>query len=147
MGGWTRSTSQSESKKITLNWCEFKNIKEAIDAGFGGKKKGSGDKKKESFVYAITNSERKALYVGKASKGFQTRYHGGTHTAIDAVIEASGNRNRPKILLAQVDPEYLEGVESELIYTWRRDLKNVRGKKKDPKTGLCIQHKGKCPTN
>ena len=108
-------------------------MREAIREGFGGEK---------SFVYAIINSERRALYVGKASKGFQNRYRGGTHNAIDAALDSSGGR----ILLAKVDKERLRTVERELI--WELQPKwNVQDKNERPKVQMEIEHKGDFPTN
>jgi predicted GIY-YIG superfamily endonuclease len=98
-----------------LKWRKFENMREAIREGFGDG---------ESFVYAITNSERKALYIGMASNGFQTRYRGGTHNAIDAALDSSGGY----ILLAEVDKRRLRTVERELIRKWQPKW-NVQDKK------------------
>lgn len=116
-------------KKCLLTWYEFSSIGEAIEGHYG---------KRKSFIYAIVNSQHKALYVGKTSKGFQTRYRGGTHNAIDAAMDSS----RKRILLAEVK-QYdfeLKDVEKQLIYDLQ-PKKNVQGKKKDPETGLILRHK------
>jgi hypothetical protein len=108
-------------------------MREAIREGFGDG---------ESFVYAITNSERKALYIGKASNGFQTRYRGGTHNAVDAALDSSGGC----ILLAEVDRGRLRTVERELIWEWQPKW-NVQDRKKPPKVQIRIEHEGDFPAN
>jgi len=108
-------------------------MKEAMDRGFGSGK---------SFVYAITDSQRQARYVGMASNGFQNRYRGGTHNAIDAAMDSSDNL----ILLAEVEKAILRDVEKELIFSWRQSLRWNK-QKVAPKVRLRIEHQGIFPTN
>ena len=78
----------------------------------------------KSIVYAITNERYKALYVGIATKGFESRYKGGTHNAVNAAIDESNNSI---IVAKERNPRT---VEKELIYflqpKWNERDKNPR---------------------
>ena len=86
-----------------LNWHKVDNIHEAMCKGYTDK----------PIVYAITNAKFQALYIGMTTKGFTSRYHGGTHNAINAAMDASTN----VILLAEPEGKApLRDIERKLIY-------------------------------
>ena len=118
---------------VKLDWSRFDSFGQAIAAGYG---------KGRFFVYAIADRKSgRVRYVGKASKGICSRYKGGTHTALDAVLKASRN----SVFVGEFKGAPLDKVEKQLIWDWRKTLLNVQGKKKDPTTGLKFKHKGKRP--
>ena len=85
----------------------------------------------------------KALRVGKASKGLTVRYRGGTGYALDAAMHGSRNR----VYVAAVNADECDGIEKELIWSYRKQLiYNNLGKAKPPPTRLQIVHDGDAPT-
>ena len=99
-----------------LKWMEFKTMRQAIEHGFG---------KDKSFLYVIVDRKREALYIGKTTKGFQSRYRGGTHNALDAALKGTDKR----VLIAEVDRLNLTESEQELIEELN-PCKNVMGKQR-----------------
>jgi hypothetical protein len=78
-------------------------------------------------VYIQADADSRPIRVGKASKGIEARYRGGTAYALDAAMHDSGN-------LVYVAPtDECIAVESELIWQLRDRLTyNNQGKKTAP---------------
>ena len=93
-------------------------------------------------IYVQTDTQGRPLRVGKASKGLEARYRGGTGYAMDAAMHNSGN----PIFVAEVIDGSCEAVERELIWRERQILQyNNQGKVKPPSKRVEIQHKGDHP--
>jgi hypothetical protein len=122
-----------QPRSQTLIWRKFGTFGEAIKKGYGENK---------TFDYVIVNVKKHSvLYVGKASKGFQVLYRGGTHTALDAALDSSPNQ----VYLAKVPKGMLRRVEKQLIWDWRDEAYNIQGKRRDPRTGIKFLHRGDSP--
>lgn len=124
-------SDQRPQPKVTLTWTEFASISEAMEKGYG---------KGRSFVYVVATDQRTPLYVGMASKGFQARYRGGTHNAIDAALDSSGK----VVLVTEVAKRLLRRVERQLIFDFKPRW-NVQDKRKAPRLRLRIEHAGQAP--
>ena len=95
-----------------------------------------------SCVYVQTDSHANPLRVGKASKGLETRYRGGTGYALDAAMHESGNL----VFVAPVAADICDAVERELIWHHRDVLiYNNVGKKTAPAKRLSLIHQGSSP--
>ena len=93
-------------------------------------------------VYIQADSSGKPIRVGKASKGLNARYRGGTGYALDAAMHNSGNL----LFVATVIPETSGLVESELIWRGRNCLPcNNLGKKSTPLKRVELKHEGDSP--
>jgi hypothetical protein len=91
-------------------------------------------------VYVQADREGRAVRVGKASKGLQRRYYGGTGWALDAAMHGSGNR----VYAAATD--CAEAVESTLIWDHRASLPyNNIGRRVPPAARVQIEHAGQPP--
>ena len=62
-------------------------------------------------VYIQADARCRPIRVGKASKGLETRYRGGTGYALDAAMHGSGNL----VFVSAVSADLCSSVESELI--------------------------------
>ena len=100
------------------------------------------DFKNKSCVYVQTDNKGVPVRVGKASKGLQVRYRGGTGYAIEAAMHQSGNL----FFVAAVPESQCEKVEANLIYN-NKDLLtyNNIGKNNPPSRKLTIVHSGDRP--
>ncbi len=106
--------SGMSGETITLRWQRFALFTDAR-AAFS----------KVPCVYVQTNAEAEPLRIGKASKGLEPRYRGGTGHALDAAMHGSGGL----VFVATVPKELCEAIESELIWRCRRALVyNIQGK-------------------
>lgn len=95
-----------------------------------------------SCVYVQADSSGRPIRIGKASKGLNIRYRGGTGYALDAAMHNSGNL----IFVAGVAPELSGLVESELIWRGRAILPyNNVGKKYPPLKRMKLVHVGDSP--
>ena len=87
------------------------------------------------LVYVITNQRSlEALYVGKTGTGFASRYHGGTHNAVNAAIDSS-KKSKNIILLGtpKNQGEDLNEIEKELIMEWKPKWNQQHTEHKRPK--------------
>ena len=95
-----------------------------------------------SCVYVQTDPQANPLRVGKASKGMEARYRGGTGYALDAAMHESGNL----VFVAPVPADICDAVERELIWHHRDVLiYNNIGKKTAPAKRLSLIHQGSSP--
>jgi len=96
----------------------------------------------KACIYVQTDSSGKPKRVGKASKGLNVRYRGGTGYAIDAAMHNSGNL----VFVAAVPIKLCSKVESELIWQGRKVLEyNIHGKRTPPRQRIELQHDGESP--
>ena len=116
---------------IVLNWDKFTSFIKARERY-----------KKISCIYIQTDSKGNPIRVGKASKGLEVRYRGGTGYALEAAMHESGNQ----IFISKVNERICEDVENNLIFQHRKQLKyNNIGKKNRLANLIKIIHKGKKP--
>ena len=116
---------------LTLEWHKFQKLTEA-------RLKFS----KMPCVYVQTDQNGHPIRVGKASKGLESRYRGGTGYAIDAAMHDSKNL----VFIAAVQKELCEEVENELIWQGRRCLTyNNQGKLSLPFRRIALLHTGVPP--
>ena len=80
------------------------------------------------------------MRIGKASKGLETRYRGGTGYALDAAMDDSENL----VFVAPVPAHLVTRVENELIYLFKPPYNNV-GKTNPPGEPILIEHVGEFP--
>lgn len=93
-------------------------------------------------VYVQTDKKGKVIHIGKASKGLERRYRGGTSYALDAAMHASGN----KVYVAEVTAQNADIIGQELIWNSRIFLLyNNQGKKTEPKQRIRVIHEGDSP--
>jgi hypothetical protein len=74
--------------------------------------------KTRSCVYVQTDAWGRPVRIGKASKGLEARYRGGTGYALDTAMHASRNL----VFVAAVLGELCEMVERTLIWRFRTQL-------------------------
>jgi hypothetical protein len=90
-------------------------------------------------VYVQTDRNSYPIRIGKASKGLETRYRGGTGYALDAAMHESSNL----VFVAAVPKKLCTTVEDELIWQGRHYLSyNNQGKIIAPRQRLTLIHKG-----
>lgn len=95
-------------------------------------------------VYVQTDPHANPVRVGKASKGLEARYRGGTGYALDAAMHHSGNL----VFVAPVSAGECVAIEDELIWRHRDVLiYNNIGKKTAPARRLVLVHDGDVPTS
>jgi hypothetical protein len=83
------------------------------------------------------------IRVGKAARGLEPRYRGGTGYALDAAMHGSGNL----VFVAAVPKDLCVIVESELIWRGRRVLAyNNQGKRSVPVVRVDLSHEGEFPS-
>jgi hypothetical protein len=91
---------------------------------------------------ASTSRTGKPLRIGKAEKGLETRYRGGTSYALDAAMHGSRNL----VFVAPVPANSCSLVEAELIWRGRAILPyNNFGKKNPPRKRARLVHAGDMP--
>lgn len=116
---------------VTLQWRKFSKLTKARSAFATN-----------PCVYTQTDSDEKPIRVGKASKGLEARFRGGTGHALDAAMHGSQNL----VFVAPVDEHLCELVEGELIWQGRKVLTyNKQGKKRPPGRRLMFTHCGNSP--
>ena len=116
---------------VELRWSKFSKLTAAPDVF-----------PHESCVSAQTDRDGRPVRIGMASKGLDTRYHGGDGGAMDAAMHRSGNL----VFVAAVDGALCKLVEDELIWQGRRVLiYNDRGKLNPPLTRVTVIHVGDPP--
>ena len=116
---------------LTLEWHKFQKLTEAR-LKFA----------KTPCVYVQADQNGHPIRVGKASKGLEARYRGGTGYAIDAAMHDSNNL----VFIAAVQKELCEEVEGELIWQGRRYLAyNNQGKISLPFRRIALKHSGVPP--
>jgi hypothetical protein len=116
---------------MVLKWCRFHRLTEAR-AAF----------KNRPCVCVQTDSRGRPVRVGKASKGLETRYYGGTGYALDAAMHGSRNL----VFVAQVPADLCDAVERTLIWQFREQLTyNNMGVKRAPESLLRLRHEGPTP--
>lgn len=83
------------------------------------------------------------LGIGKASKGLEARYRGGTGYALDAAMHASRNL----VFVAAVPSALCEQVGRTLIWQFRTQLAyNNLGVTRAPESVMPLRHSGTAPT-
>ena len=116
---------------VKLTWHKFSKLTEA-----------RSQFAKTPCVYIQTDARGRPIRVGKASKGLDTRYRGGTGYAIDAAMHGSGNL----VIVAAVSGDLCGSVENELIWQGRRRLTyNNEGKLTEPSPRIMLNHSGTSP--
>jgi len=119
------------SLHMKLQWRQYSRLTEARK-----------DFARRSCVYVQTNRKGVPVRIGKASRGLEARYRGGTGYAIDAGMDGSGNM----VFVAAVSWKTCHLVEAELIWQGRTRLPyNNQGKRRAPSRRLKIAHAGKAP--
>jgi hypothetical protein len=95
-----------------------------------------------SCIYVQADREGRAIRVGKASKGLEARYRGGTGYALDAALHGSGNL----WFAARVSADAVTAAEASLIWKHREQLAyNNMGKRHAPSNMVDLQHGGTPP--
>ena len=121
-----KAPGSTRTRKVVLAWRSFPNLTEARSA-FA----------EASCIYVQTDRRSAPIRIGKASKGLETRYRGGTGYALDAAMHESGN----KVFAARVS-----AVERALIWRSRPSLPyNNQGKRQQPTETVSITHRGTVP--
>ena len=119
------------AENITLNWSKFSRLTEARLAF-----------KKTACIYIQTDRALNIIRIGKAEKGLESRYRGGTGYAIDAAMHDSGNF----VFVAGVPSGLCSLIEGELIWLLRDQCKyNNQGKLREPAIRLRLTHTGEVP--
>jgi hypothetical protein len=130
--GLTPKPLREPTSEVVLNWSRFTEFIEARTK-FA----------KVPCVYVQTDKEMKPIRIGKASKGLQSRYWGGTGYTVGAAMANAGNF----VFVAPVEKALCGDVEDELIWRERDTLKfNNVGKKAPPTRRLIVQDQGQHPT-
>lgn len=116
---------------LTLEWHRFKKLTEAR-LQFS----------KTPCVYVQADQHGYPIRIGKASKGLEARYRGGTGYALDAAMHGSNNL----VFVAAVPEELCREVEDELIWQGRLCLSyNNQGKISLPRR-IALIHSGEPPS-
>ena len=119
------------TKPITLDWSRFDRLTDARNAF-----------RKAACIYIQTDRVGRIIRVGKAQKGLEARYRGGTGYAIDAAMHDSGNF----VFVAAVPSQFCSTIELQLIWELRSQLEyNNQGKLRQPSTTLRLRHSGDAP--
>ena len=92
------------TQTLTLDWHKFHKMTEAR-AAFP----------RHACIYVQADSQGRAKRIGKASKGLEARYRGGTGYALDAAMDGSANL----VFVAPVPASVCAAVEEELIWRHR----------------------------
>jgi hypothetical protein len=96
----------------------------------------------EPCAYIQVDRHGRPLRVGKASRGLEARYRGGTGYALDAAGYGSGNH----WFVAPVAKELCALVEQHLIWSQRSVLLfNNQGLCHPPAQALALAHRGQPP--
>jgi hypothetical protein len=96
----------------------------------------------QACVYVQSDPNGFPVRVGKASKGLEVRYSGGTCYAVDAAMHGSENL----VFVAPVPVDLCEAVERELIWQGRSVLTyNNIGKDEPPVLRRTLHHTGTTP--
>jgi hypothetical protein len=118
------------AENIILHWHKFDRLTEARKQF-----------KVSPCVYLFTDTKGTALRVGKAEKGLEARYRGGTGYALDAAMHGSGNL----VYVASMEKAYVQTVESVLIYSLQPPYNN-QGKIIPPEPRVIFGHNGAIPS-
>ncbi len=119
------------TENIKLRWSKFSRLTEARSAF-----------KKSACIYIQTDRAYNIIRIGKAEKGLEARYRGGTGYAIDAAMHDSGNF----VFVADVPSDLCSAIEGELIWLLRDQCKyNNQGKLREPAVRLQLTHLGEVP--
>jgi hypothetical protein len=109
---------------LRLEWLQFRRFTDARERF-----------RNAACIYVQADSEGRPIRVGKASKGLEARYRGGTGYALDAAMHGSDNL----VFAAAVPAGMCEVVEHALI--WDLRYKNL-GKRTQPTRMVNITHTG-----
>lgn len=116
---------------MKLKWSKFQKFIEARDQFYT-----------KSCIYVQADPSGNPVRIGKASKGLNVRYRGGTGYALDAAMHESGNL----FFVAAVPYKSCKIVETELIWRGRELLSyNNQGKINPPKKRINLTHSGEKP--
>jgi hypothetical protein len=122
-------TEAAMKKSLKLHWHRFTKLTEA-----------RSQFARSPCVYI--HARRHPIRVGKASKGLEARYRGGTGYAIDAAMHDSGNL----VFVAAVSGDLCGYIESEIIWQGRLSLTyNNQGKLTEPSQRMKLTHTGTPP--
>ena len=116
-------------ESITLEWHRFKKLTDA-----------RRQFKTTACIYIQTDCHGKILRVGKAEKGLEARYRGGTGYALDAAMHASENQ----VFVTSLASTLALSVEAILIYKLQPPYNN-QGKIVQPPFQLNLKHCGDVP--
>ena len=119
----------SAHESITLEWHRFKKLTDA-----------RRQFKVTPCVYIQTDCQGKILRIGKAEKGLDARYRGGTGYALDAAMHGSENQ----MFVASLASSLALSVEAILIYKLKPPYNN-QGKITPPVSQLSLKHLGELP--
>lgn len=123
--------TRAPSNEVVLHWHRFSDFIEA-----------RGRFARIPCVYVQTDKEMRPIRIGKASKGLQNRYWGGTGYTVSAAMADAGNF----VFVAPVEEALCEDIESELIWQERATLRfNNLGKSHPPRKRLLIRDEGDHP--
>ncbi len=123
-------TTRSGSNAVTLTWHRFGRLTDA--------RRQFAD---TPCVYVQADSVGRPLRVGKASRGLNARYRGGTGWAIDAAMHGTAN----VVFVAAVATELVSAVEAVLIWSHRHELPyNNQGKRVQPAV-VTLEQRGDIP--
>lgn len=121
--------TDSLPKSITLHWYRFNKLTEARKQF-----------KLTPCVYVFTDPQGAILRVGKAEKGLEPRYRGGTGYALDAAMHGSGNL----VYVSSVEGALVQAIENLLIYSLQPPYNN-QGKITSPVSNILFSHSGEIP--
>lgn len=120
-------------REVVLEWRRFPKFTEARD-----------EFRSVPCVYVQATRDGRCIRIGKATRGLEARYRGGTGYALDAAMHDSGNL----VFAAEVDATLCGEVEASLIWKHRAALEyNNHGKKKPPGRLLAPRHQGTPPVS
>lgn len=119
----------STPETIILHWHRFDKLTEARKQF-----------RVSSCVYMLTDPRGTVLRVGKAGKGLEARYRGGTGYALDAAMHGSGNQ----VYVASVKDSLALTVENALIFGLQPAYNN-QGKINSPESYVLLYHNGEVP--
>lgn len=122
---------RSGHESITLEWHRFKKLTDA-----------RRQFKATPCVYIQTDCQGKILRIGKAEKGLEARYRGGTGYALDAAMHGSENQ----VFVASLASSLALSVEAILIYQLQPPY-NILGKIRSPSFRLSLKHCGDLPVD
>jgi len=116
---------------MVLRWQRFKRLTDARSMF-----------KKKACIYVQTDRSGAPIRVGKASKGLDARYRGGTGYALDAAMHGSRN----SVYVTEVPITQCDLIERFLIWKLRSVLKyNNQGLKRAPTASVRLLHRGTPP--
>jgi len=121
--------AHSKPETVTLHWHRFNKLTDA-----------RRQFRATPCVYMQTDHGGTALRVGKAGKGLEARYRGGTGYALDAAMHGSENQ----VFVASIKANLVQSVENLLIYKLQPPYNN-HGKIRLAGSDVLLNHVGETP--